>query len=433
MYILILILVLYFVNDYWLRIFLILGLIFILYLKYPIFITRKMFLISRVFDKISISLVYLSVWIIFLLFLGRKLFYSLKFYILYFKFFIYLILTALILSFIVDNFMHFYIFFERSLIPIFFIVYGWGAQPERIEARHYLIFYTLFGSLPLLFLIIYINNNIFRTNYYNVAVRLERIRNLYLIFILAFLVKIPIFYSHLWLPKVHVEAPLSGSILLAAILLKLGSYGLVRALIMSYYFYSFIYSLRLLGGRLVALSCLQQRDLKTLVAYSSVVHIRIIIGGLIRGRRFSSLGRIILIIAHGLCSSCLFCLVNSRYERTGSRRLFINKGMLRSLPSFRIWWFISCSYNISAPFSLNLFREVFLILRIIKWRILSLLLLFFLSFLRSAYRIFIFSYTQHNSPILSYFFQLNKSRDHYFIFSHIIPLILRFLFISFYF
>jgi NADH-ubiquinone oxidoreductase chain 4 len=142
------------------------------------------------------------------------------------------ILLFLVLSFIRAKIINFYIFFEASLIPIFLLIIGWGYQPERLQAGIYILFYTLFASLPLILVILFLKSeveyfyerfNIFSINYLN---------NLILvIIILAFLVKLPMFFFHLWLPKAHVEAPVAGSMILAGVLLKLGGYGLWRLLV----------------------------------------------------------------------------------------------------------------------------------------------------------------------------------------------------------
>jgi len=348
-------------------------------------------------DLISIRLIILRLWVLMLIKLRQ---FNVKFIKSLFFMFIMLNLR-LIFSFRSNNILYFYFFFEWSLIPIFFIIIGWGYQIERLKSSFYLLIYTLFASLPLLLIIILINKYIYILNisYLNFINRLG-INNLFLVFIfLAFLVKFPIFFFHQWLPKAHVEAPVGGSIILAGLLLKLGGYGIIRML----YFLKITYTIKIiiiisiLGGRILRILCLINRDIKVIIAYSSVVHIALIIVNIFIKRLWSINGTIIIIIAHGVCSSGIFSCANIIYERTHSRIIIINKRNLNFFPSLSMFWFLLCIANFGGPFTYNLLGEIILIIRLRFLNYYFLLFIFIISFFSAAYRIILYANLQQGA------------------------------------
>nr|UFQ23940.1 NADH dehydrogenase subunit 4 [Anopheles albitarsis] len=379
-------------------------------------------------DMISFGLILLSFWICGLMLMASEKVYSYNNYKNLFIFMILFLLMMLVLTFSSMSMFMFYLFFEASLIPTLFLILGWGYQPERLQAGVYLLFYTLLASLPLLvgiFYILDINNTLSFTLLLNFS--FMDLNLLYLSLIFAFLVKMPMFLVHLWLPKAHVEAPVSGSMILAGILLKLGGYGLLRMfslLQMSGVKYNYWWiSISLVGGVLISLICLRQTDLKALIAYSSVAHMGIVLSGLLTLNYWGLTGSYALMIAHGLCSSGLFCLANISYERMGSRSLLINKGLLNFMPTLSLWWFLLCSGNMAAPPTLNLLGEISLLNSIVAWSWVTMIMLTFLSFFSAAYSLYLFAYSQHGKVYSGvHFFSVGTVREFSLLMLHWVPL-----------
>nr|YP_001434573.1 NADH dehydrogenase subunit 4 [Asymmetron inferum]BAF76604.1 NADH dehydrogenase subunit 4 [Asymmetron inferum] len=339
---------------------------------------------------------------------------------------------ALILAFLSSDLLLFYIAFEITLLPTLMLITRWGAQKERYQAGTYFMFYTLVGSLPLLICLIgqYQHSGTLCLDifYLNPPEFNYTINFWWLGCIIAFLVKLPLYGSHLWLPKAHVEAPIAGSMVLAGVLLKLGGYGMMRVSHlwgpMNTLSSEFILGFGLWGMISVGIICLRQTDLKSLIAYSSVGHMALVAAGILSGSTWGYMGALILMIAHGIVSSCLFCLANCWYERGHTRNLIGSRGALMMFPLLTTAWLTSSLMNLALPPSINLFGELMAMVATYTWSTFSLSLMVISTVLAAGYSLYLFGATQWGYTVKTlHNLQLLTSREYLLMILHLTPAI----------
>nr|AIP90323.1 NADH dehydrogenase subunit 4 [Scaphiodonichthys acanthopterus]AJQ17812.1 NADH dehydrogenase subunit 4 [Scaphiodonichthys acanthopterus] len=343
--------------------------------------------------------------------------------------------TFLIMAFGATEIIMFYIMFEATLIPTLIIITRWGNQTERLNAGTYFLFYTLAGSLPLLVALLLLQQSTGTLSMlvlqYSQPLQLNSWGHMawWASCLIAFLVKMPLYGVHLWLPKAHVEAPVAGSMVLAAVLLKLGGYGMMRMMVMldplsKELAYPFII-LALWGIIMTGSICLRQTDLKSLIAYSSVSHMGLVAGGILIQTPWGFSGAIILMIAHGLVSSALFCLANTAYERTHSRTMMLARGLQIIFPLTAVWWFIANLANLALPPLPNLMGELMIITTLFNWSPWTILLTGLGTLITAGYSLYMFLMSQRG-PTPSHITGLQPfhTREHLLMTLHLIPVIL---------
>jgi NADH-quinone oxidoreductase subunit M len=263
----------------------------------------------------------------------------------------------------------FYVFFEAMLIPMYLIIGVWGG-PNRVYAAIKFFLYTLLGSLLMLVALIYlysISGSFAILDWYHVPLSLRTQVLLFIAFFMAFSVKVPMWPVHTWLPDAHVEAPTGGSVVLAAITLKIGAYGFVRFILpilpdASRYLSTFVIVLSLIAVVYIGFVALAQADMKRLIAYSSIAHMGFVTLGFFLFSQIGIEGGLTQMISHGFVSAALFLCVGVMYDRMHSRMISDYGGVVNTMPKFAAFMMLFAMANAGLPGTSGFVGEFLVIL-----------------------------------------------------------------------
>nr|AYP72627.1 NADH dehydrogenase subunit 4 [Hippopus hippopus] len=274
-----------------------------------------------------------------------------------------------VMIFLCSGLFLFFFMFEASLVPMFVMIVGWGYQPERAQAGISMLLYTSVGSLPLFLFI----SDVVKDTGTDKMILLKLWSSqgvmmwfLWVCALMAFLIKMPMFGLHGWLPKAHVEAPVAGSVILAGVMLKFGGYGMMRFMWAFKWcclspLSDFLLVMAVWGGFVSACLCTVQADVKSLIAYSSISHMSIVLVGVLSCTSLGWSAALALMVSHGLSSPILFSAANYSYNVYQSRSVVLSKGLLKLQPLLTLVWFLGLVVSAAVPPSSGFFAELGLI------------------------------------------------------------------------